>query len=410
MKAVVVSCVYPPEPVTSAVTSESLALMLRAEGHEVTVLAPFPNRPQGVIYPGYLRCLWASEQNPRGLRIVRCFATLSKQSSMLSRFLENITFGITSGLALLFGRRPDIVYSNTWPIFAAGILMLVARLRRIPVALSVQDLYPESLVKQHRVGTHSPVVRLMTQADRAIAKHASALLLPAQSFVDVYRITRRIAADRIHWMPNWVHSAMAECGSTRYDCRRSFEIPVDSFVYVYSGNVGVAAGLDEFIAEIAARENGRETFLIAGSGSKLASCEQAAQNCRPGTVLFHANYPHTETPAVLKAADVFLLPTFGEQAYVSLPSKLVWYMLAARPILTLASPASELGKLIQKVNCGWVVSRLKDLNPVLDKISSTSADELAQLGESGRRFAQKYFTESACLPRLHAILRRASGQ
>ena len=78
--------------------------MLSGKGHEVTVLAPFPNRPQGSIYPSYARRPWSMERSPGGVKIIRCFATLSKRSSILSRFAENVSFGITSGLAILFSR------------------------------------------------------------------------------------------------------------------------------------------------------------------------------------------------------------------------------------------------------------------------------------------------------------------
>jgi colanic acid biosynthesis glycosyl transferase WcaI len=407
MKTLVVSCVYPPEPVTSALTSESIAEMLSAQGHEVTVLAPFPNRPQGSIYPRYARRPWRTERAARGFKIIRCFATLSKRSGMLSRFAENISFGITSGLAVLFARRPDIIYSNTWPLFAAGILVFVARLRRIPIVMSVQDLYPESLVSQERVGRNSMAVRFMTRADRAIASRAAALLTPAKSFAQVYRDSGRIPENRIHWMPNWVNPALLECASTRQSCRRDLGISPESFLYVYSGNIGAAAGLDQLINAISDRNDDRETFLIAGSGSNLAACEEAARKNRAGKVVFHTRYPQAETSKVLKAADVLLLPTYGEQALASLPSKLIWYMLAARPILVLASPESELDQVIRAAGCGWVVARIGELNSALDAVSATPKEELELRGEMGRRFAQVHFTEAACLPRLHAILHQS---
>jgi colanic acid biosynthesis glycosyl transferase WcaI len=211
-------------------------------------------------------------------------------------------------------------------------------------------------------------------------------------------------------MPNWIDPSMLECEHTREECRKDLGVPADSFLYVYSGNIGAAAGLDRVIAEIAARATGREIFLIAGCGSRLAACEEAARNCHAGAVVFHTRYPQSETSKVLKAADVLLLPTYGEQAFTSLPSKLIWYMLAGRPILAIASPKSELDQVIRTVNCGWVVSRTDELNSALDAASSTPRNELARLGELGRRFAQEHFTEEACLPRLHAILHKAAGR
>lgn len=408
MKVLVVSCVYPPEPVTSAVTSAGVAEMLRGQGYEVTVLAPFPNRPQGSIYPEYARRPWKIERSTQGLKLIRCFATVSKRSSMVSRFSENVSFGISSGLAALFARRPDLIYSNTWPLLAAGILVFVAWLRRIPIVMSVQDLYPESLVSQGRVRVNSILARFLERADRSIASRTAALLTPAQTFAQLYRESRRIPEDRVHCMPNWIDPALLECAATREACRKDLGIPSDSFVYVYSGNVGAAARLDRFIAAIAAR-GGDERFLIAGSGSNLAACQEASRQCRAGSVLFHTRYPQSETAQVLKAADVLLLPTHGEQALASMPSKLVWYMLAARPILAVADPDSELAEVIRSADCGWVVdsTRLDELNPTLDVVSAASPRERAELGENGLRFAQAHFTGAACLPRLQAILNQS---
>src|SRR5260221_533705 len=54
---VVVSYVFPPEPVGASRTSFDLARELAARGHDVTVIAPFPNRPAGRLYAGYRRAL-----------------------------------------------------------------------------------------------------------------------------------------------------------------------------------------------------------------------------------------------------------------------------------------------------------------------------------------------------------------
>ena len=45
MKAMIISCVYPPEPVVSSETSAQIAEGLLQNGFEGTVVAPFPNRP-----------------------------------------------------------------------------------------------------------------------------------------------------------------------------------------------------------------------------------------------------------------------------------------------------------------------------------------------------------------------------
>ncbi|HEX2999906.1 MAG TPA: hypothetical protein VHR86_06695, partial [Armatimonadota bacterium] len=46
----IVSSVFPPEPLTSGRTSQDLALGLLAAGHRVTVIAGFPTRPTPTRY------------------------------------------------------------------------------------------------------------------------------------------------------------------------------------------------------------------------------------------------------------------------------------------------------------------------------------------------------------------------
>ena len=151
MRALIVSPVFPPEPIVSAQTSAQVAAALVASEHEVTVITAFPSRPAGKLYPGYRQTLNRQERSAAGYNIVRCFSTVSAESRMLSRFAENLSFGLTSGWQVLWQKRPDVIYANTWPIFAAGILALIARWRHVPLVISVQDVYPESLIAQGRL-------------------------------------------------------------------------------------------------------------------------------------------------------------------------------------------------------------------------------------------------------------------
>ena len=93
------------------------------------VLAPYPSRPKGRIFEGYKRALFYTSTVSPGYELTHCFGTFSPKSTMLSRLAENLSFGITAGLRLLWVRKPDVIYSNCWPIFATGIVAFIATLR-----------------------------------------------------------------------------------------------------------------------------------------------------------------------------------------------------------------------------------------------------------------------------------------
>src|ERR1035441_2346659 len=116
MKVVLVSCVFPPEHTFSAQTSAQIAEELARRGHSVHVYAPFPNHPKGRLFNGYKRTLYSTSTAGAGYTLTHCFGTFSQSSTMMSRFVGNLSFGVSSGLRILFGNRPDVIYSNSWPI------------------------------------------------------------------------------------------------------------------------------------------------------------------------------------------------------------------------------------------------------------------------------------------------------
>src|SRR3984957_4504946 len=136
MNVLIVSAVFPPEPVVTAQTSFQIADELFHYGHRVTVLAPFPNRPDGRLFKGYRRSLYRRES--MGFSVIRCFSFLSRKSTMGSRLLENMGFAITGSGCLPLLPRPDVIYMNTWGIFSPGMVSAVAWFRGIPVAVSIQ--------------------------------------------------------------------------------------------------------------------------------------------------------------------------------------------------------------------------------------------------------------------------------
>ncbi|MEW5941368.1 MAG: glycosyltransferase family 4 protein [Chloroflexota bacterium] len=408
MNLAIVSCVYDPEPVVSAQTSAQLARSFASNGRRVLVIAPFPNRPGGKLFAGYKRALFARENPQPNLTVLRCFSFFSRRSTLPSRLLENVSFGLASALALLLAPRPDMVYVNAWPLFAQALVALACKLRRVPYALRVQDVYPESLAAQDRAG--SRWMGWLRALDRLVAKHGAALLPISERFARIYVEDRGVAPDRIHVVPNWADEPrLARTPDGRVRFRHS--IPPDAFVVVYGGNVGVAAGLENAIEAFhLMTRDPRVYFLIAGDGSRWEACRDLARASGNPRVLFHHPWPADETYAVLEAADLCLLPTRGEQSLASLPSKLIGYFWAARPVLAVAHPESDAARIVVESGAGWVTAG--DASALADQIRALAAlpnAELRRRGEAGRAYARKHFSPSNNLSRLESILLAPAG-
>ncbi|MFH1884601.1 MAG: glycosyltransferase family 4 protein [Planctomycetota bacterium] len=404
LRFLIISCVFPPEPVVSAQTSAQLAEWLAQQGHTVTVITNFPNRPGGKLYAGYHR-RWARMEQHNGIRVVRCFTTLSGKSSLLSRFLENLSFGMSSGCAVLRETRPDVIYANSWPIFATGILCWIAQVKRIPLVISVQDIYPEALMVQGRLATRHPIYRWLECADQCIARHSQAILVISRRFQTIYTGKRGVPADRVHLIPNWADQRKFHLSGQGQEIRRQHGIPLDSFLAVYGGNIGAAAGVETVIEAFRYIQD-RMHLLVAGDGSHLPACQRLAAGRLSERIHFHSPWPAEQTAQVYQAADVLILPTRGDQSLVSVPSKMLGYMFSGKPILTLAVPGSDLVELVDTSNCGWVVEPdyPQKLADKLLEVARMSPKARRAYGESGRAYALKHLTAEVCLPQVGEVL------
>ncbi len=416
MRILIVSAVFPPEPLVSARTSADLAQALHERGHSVQVLAPYPSRPSGTRSPHYPRRPYWKESTPEGYEIVRCLAAVSTESRLLSRLWENLTFGLSAAWKVLWQRpKSQAIYANTWPLVAQGLLCLAARLRRIPLVLSIQDVYPESLVVQGRLAQAGWFYRFLQALDGWIARSSRAVVVISHTFADIFASQRRVAAENLHVIANWFDETglLAELDAlevTGNPLRSSLGILPQAFLLVYAGNIGAAAGVEHLLEALAQLpEIEALHLLIAGEGSRLENCQRLAVKLGLIRVHFLSPWQPAETAQVLSAADLFLLPTQGAQAKVSLPSKLIYYLLAARPILCLAAPDSELEAVIQASGCGWVAPPGDPacLMEAIQQSIQSPIQERLQRGASGRAYALQHYSRQACLPRLVQIVEDA---
>lgn len=410
MRILIVSPVYPPEPVVSSQTASQIAWALANYGHSVTVMTAFPNRPDGKLYPGYKRILFQQQVELNKIEIIRCFSFFSPTSSLLSRFLENISFGLSVFLLLLFSRRADIVYGNTWPIFAQGLLMMACKLRRMPLVLSVQDLYPESLFVQKRgFEKTSRSYAFLHWLDALITRNCAGLIVISEQFKETYVHDRQIPENRITVVPNWINDSQKVEASTGDDIRKKHNIPAGAFLTVYGGNIGAAAGVETLINSYRyLAEN--HYLLTAGGGSHLNECQKLGAEVSPTRIIFYSPWPVEQTSPTYQAGDILVLPTFGRQSLVSLPSKMLGYMLAGKPIIALAYPESELAKLISLAGCGWVVppDEPEKLANKIEQVSKMKVAERTAYGLSGQNYLLKHMTAEVCLPKICNVLGSAA--
>ncbi len=412
MRVYIISAVYPPEPMTSATMGSDIAEEMTKRGHEVTVITSFPNRPSGKIYPNYRRC-WKKVQSRGGYQIIYCWHTISKRPTLLSRLAENISFGVTSTIQLIQGPVPDVVYMNTWPLFAQWINSYALSRRGVPVICAVKDLYPESFFGDGQGSLKRIVMSLARRIDRQVY-YQSTLVIPLNPIMAEHIIsTRSIAAKKVRAIYDWVDASGVAKNQPKWNnFRKQHGFSAELFLAMYVGSMTRMAGLKLYV-EAAERLRHRQDIciLLVGDGAMRKEIELLIQQKALENIKVIYPLKPEEVPEVQAAADVLMLSLLAGGADHALPSKLIYYLLSQRPVIASVKHDGPPDRIIREARCGYVVRQgsPQDLADQLEK-AANNRSSLQQLGENSSRYAEEHFSKANVLPRFGDLMEKVGNR
>ncbi len=383
----------------SATTGRDIAEEMAKRGHTVTVIASFPNRPTGKLYPNYRRS-WRSVEHRDGYELIHCWHTLSTRPTLVSRLAENISFGVTSTLQMAREPGADVVYMNTWPLFAQWLNTCLLCRRGVPVICSVKDLYPESLVGSEVRGATRLVASLALAVDRQVHRR-SAVIAPLNPIMAEYIVaTRSVPEKKVRVVYDWVDAAGVPRDQPKWNSFRQRQgAAPDTFLAMYVGSMTRMAGLQLYVdaAELL-RDRQDIRLLLVGDGSMRGDLESQIE--RKGLKNVELIYPlePEQVPEVQAAADVLLLSLLPGGAEHALPSKLIHYLFSQRPVVASVEGDGPPARIIREAQCGYVVSQ-GNARELADRLVALADDRssLQDLGENARRFADEHFLKENAL-------------
>jgi colanic acid biosynthesis glycosyl transferase WcaI len=169
----------------------------------------------------------------------------------------------------------------------------------------------------------------------------------------------------------------------------------DDFVVLYSGSMGLKQGLSNVVeaARMLQPEHPRARWLLVGEGELRPQLEKLIVNYRlESTVRLLPLQPEVEMSKMFAAADVLLLNQLSSMKDTVIPSKLLTYMAAGRPIIAAVNPNSQAALLLRTADGGLLVApeSPRDLAFAVSAVIK-SGQELSEMGMRNRNYAEEHF-------------------
>jgi glycosyltransferase involved in cell wall biosynthesis len=384
---------FHPEVGASQTRILECARLLHQRGYEVSVLTGFPNYPDGVI-PAPYRGRWLQTEIVDGFRVLRSRVYPAPNRGFGRRIANHTSFAVSSVLTSWRAGRADVVIAETPPLFTAAAAVAVARLRHARLLLNVADLWPESAVQLGALKNRF-AIRGAELIERYAYRHSDLITVPTPGILRTIEKTGDFNG-RVKLLPNAVDV-------DRFDAE---SLPQPKRV-IYCGTVGLAQGVRTLLE--AARELMEEgtdlEFLIVGDGAERLELEALAKEWKLGNVKFTGRVRHEEVPGIISSAAVAVMllrdvPLFED----ALPTKLLEYMAAGRPVV--AAAAGQVATLVNVVGAG-IVCPPEDATAVADAIRKLTSDEEAarRMGQIGRRHVEQTLSRVAMVDTLEGEIK-----
>lgn len=328
------------------------------------------------------------------------------------RLVQELRFGVEL-VRQVRRLRPDVVMCSNVPIPTLVVLAFVLRLRRIPWVLWHQDVQAvaiRSFAGKKLSRAFSVVATLIGVAEKWCARRAAAVVVIADSFVDVHR--RWGTAGKTTVIPNW--APLEEIRPVTRANDWSHEHGLDEVqTLLYSGTLGLKHN-PALLVGLARRviDGGRPVQLVVvnqGPAEQVLRDEAARLDV---PLLLLPFQPYERLSEVLGSGDVLVVLLEQDAGAFSVPSKTLSYLCAGRPILGLMPSENLAATLVARVDGCVLAPDESSLPAAATWVDDVLADgeRQAALGKAARALAEQEFELSGCADRFETVLAGAVSQ
>ncbi|MDA2972105.1 MAG: glycosyltransferase family 4 protein [Actinomycetota bacterium] len=387
---------FAPDTAPTGVVMTRIVSELVEQGHEVHVVTSLPWYAKHRVEPEWAGVTWRTRTSDEPWGSVTRLDPIagSDKRNLWRRALGFVGFSVTAAVAgsrVARGRRLDAVLVMSPPLTLGVSGWYVARRRRAPLVVNIQDVFPDAAVESGAI-TNRLVIATARYLERWVYRRAEAVTVLSEDLADNLRAkVSRQRAWRIRTIPNFVDVEAIQPIDRLTAYRR--ELGIDERpVVMYAGNIGFSQSLDSMIA--AARALPDVWFVINGDGAARAELEREARDLP--NVVFGEYQPAERLSEVLATGDVHAVLLKAGLGRVSVPSKTYSIMAAGRPIVAAVDPGTEVTRLVSASEGGICVPP-DDETAFVEAVRTLvgDLDRSASMGRRARRHVESEASPAA---------------
>lgn len=370
-------------------------------GYQVKVVTGIPNYPTGKVFKGY-GILKKRHEIWNGIEIYRIPLIPRGNSTigMIANYISFMVSGIIAGK--IKNIKADLVFSfEVSPMTQVLTGISFAKRLKVPHFLYVQDLWPENVMTVTGI-TKSSIIKPIDKMVDYVYKKSDKIFATSPSFVDAICNRKiKVPKEKVFYWPQYAEEFYKPIDKekAKKEIDRNDVLSNSEFKVIFTGNIGVAQGLQVLPRTAQLLKNENIKFIIVGDGRYL-------QELRAEIMLLNVNekfmmiprQPAEKIPEILALCDVAFLSFSNDDLWKkTIPAKLQSYMACGMPII--ASAQGETKRVIEEAKCGVCVP-INDAEKLSSALVEMRNLNLKQMSVNSRKYFENNFDKQKLMDQM----------
>lgn len=289
---------------------------------------------------------------------------------------------------------PDIVLSGNAPLDVQLSVFRVCKELGIKFIFWVQDLWGIGIyhiLRKKIPGLGCLIGQYYITIEKILLKKSDAIILITEEF---YNLVKQygLESKKIYVIPNWAPLEEIPMLPKENEWAKKHGLN-DKFCFLYSGTLGLKHN-PELLVQLANHFKGDPRIQVVvisqGLGADYLRKRKKILNLR--NLIIMDFQPYEQVPQVFATADVLVALLERDASIFSVPSKVLAYLCAGRPLLLAVPPENFAARIIRDHEAGLVVSP-DDVRAFIEAANLLVYDSTLReyLGKNAREYAETHF-------------------
>jgi glycosyltransferase involved in cell wall biosynthesis len=291
----------------------------------------------------------------------------------------------------------DLILYSTPPVTFTNVIRFVKRRDGAVSYLLLKDIFPQNAVDMKLISKWNPIYYWFRRKEKALYRTSDYIgcMSPA-NVAFVLKQNPFVPKECIEVNPNSIERIESEIKPCKKSIRERYNLPVETPVFIYGGNLGKPQGVD-FLLKVLSENRDRNDcyFLIIGSGTEFKKIQLWFERNKPSNAQLIKGLPKKEYDALVGCCDVGLIFLDSRFTIPNYPSRLLSYMENKLPIIAATDVNTDIGRIAEAEGYGfWCESvHVSDFNRCLNSLLDKAVIE--RMGMLGFKYLQDNYQVSS---------------